>query len=227
MHQPFSFSGKRFRGFTLIELLIVVAIIAILAAIAVPNFIEAQVRAKVSRCKADMRSLTTAIESYAVDHNKYPDVPLSAMIPIRLALSYSRACLELLSTPISYITDAKLDDPFAVSNATVQYFGYANPGATTVMDLGTAFAVTGGSGTADLSPPALNRFAEKRILLQSVGPDELNYGLTSFTMGQGFARAYTYLSTPEQGEGYNFLYDPTNGTVSTGDLVRTGAGPLN
>src|SRR5690349_15764472 len=62
----------RIRAFTLIELLIVVAIIAILAAIAVPNFLEAQTRSKVSRTKADMRSVTTAIESYAVDNNKYP-----------------------------------------------------------------------------------------------------------------------------------------------------------
>ncbi|MEO8376090.1 MAG: prepilin-type N-terminal cleavage/methylation domain-containing protein [Candidatus Sumerlaeota bacterium] len=57
-------------GFTLIELLIVVAIIAILAAIAVPNFLEAQTRAKVSRVKADMRSVATAVESYRVDYNR-------------------------------------------------------------------------------------------------------------------------------------------------------------
>src|SRR6059058_569753 len=60
------------KGFTLIELLIVVAIIAILAAIAVPNFLEAQTRAKVSRVRADARTVATAIESYAVDNNKYP-----------------------------------------------------------------------------------------------------------------------------------------------------------
>jgi prepilin-type N-terminal cleavage/methylation domain-containing protein len=63
---------KKIKGFTLIELLIVVAIIAILAAIAVPNFLEAQVRSKVSRAHSDMRSLATAIESYMVDNNKFP-----------------------------------------------------------------------------------------------------------------------------------------------------------
>ena len=62
---------RRVRGFTLIELLIVVAIIAILALIAVPNFLEAQTRAKVSRVRADMRSLATGQEAYMVDWNSY------------------------------------------------------------------------------------------------------------------------------------------------------------
>ncbi len=95
------------KGFTLIELLIVVAIIAILAAIAVPNFIEAQTRSKVSRSKADMRTLTTAIEAYATEYNSYPpdgsksgDGDCFWYVPNRV------------TTPIAFITSAKLVDPF-------------------------------------------------------------------------------------------------------------------
>lgn len=89
-------------AFTLIELLIVVAIIAILAAIALPNFLEAQTRAKVSRVRNDFRTMALAIEAYAVDHNHYP--PDANRPP-----EYEGLCC--LTSPIPYIS-MDFDDPF-------------------------------------------------------------------------------------------------------------------
>lgn len=59
-------------GFTLIELLIVVAIIGIIAALAIPNLRNAMDRAKQKATMAEMRSIGNALETYAVDHNVYP-----------------------------------------------------------------------------------------------------------------------------------------------------------
>ncbi|MCP4503285.1 MAG: prepilin-type N-terminal cleavage/methylation domain-containing protein [Deltaproteobacteria bacterium] len=62
---------KAVKGFTLIELMIVVAIIGILAAIAIPNFVKFQCRAKQSEAKTNLKALFTANESYRAEHDKY------------------------------------------------------------------------------------------------------------------------------------------------------------
>ena len=70
---------RRQKGFTLIELLIVVAIIGIIAAIAIPNLLNAINRGRQKRTMADMRSIGTALESYSVDFNFYPRVGATNM----------------------------------------------------------------------------------------------------------------------------------------------------
>ena len=62
---------KNAKGFTLIELLIVVAIIGIIAAIAIPNLLNAIQRGKQKRTMGDMRTIATANESYSIDNNQY------------------------------------------------------------------------------------------------------------------------------------------------------------
>ena len=63
---------RKQKGFTLIELLIVVAIIGIIAAIAIPNLLNAINRGRQKRSMADMRAIATALEAYSGDFNFYP-----------------------------------------------------------------------------------------------------------------------------------------------------------
>ena len=62
--------NKRRAGFTLVEIMIVVAIIALLAAIAVPNFLRARKRSQATRILEDLRIIDSAIDQYAIETNK-------------------------------------------------------------------------------------------------------------------------------------------------------------
>ncbi len=90
----FQFFSRRLhgeRGFTLIELLIVVAIIAILAAILIPNFLRARAQSQLSATKGNMKNTATALESYFVDNSTYP-TGLAAMQPNYIRAVPNDAC---------------------------------------------------------------------------------------------------------------------------------------
>ncbi len=197
MQSPF---GKN-SAFTLIELLIVVAIIAILAAIAVPNFLEAQTRSKVSRVAADMRTMMTGIESYAVDHNGYP---LAGVLNANGTIQNPHASPsgppahkflnERLTTPVAYLT-VIFKDPFVDrERAPIPSWRafYARYFYTNLNQFKHVMSPS--------PPPVID--VKKAIygpwILSGAGPDLDRLDLAS-----------------------DLVYDPTNGTISNGDITRS------
>ena len=181
MHSP--------RAFTLIELLIVVAIIAILAAIAVPNFLEAQTRAKVARAKADIKTLVTGIESHRVDERKlinaedYTGRNTTGVVT-------SPSALTKITTPIAYLSSLpplSHFGPWQSPNWQTTWYanGYMYVGGTVM----TAYAA----------------------ILMPLHARKAEYTLVCMGPTQKYSSA--------MGAGYIIPYDPSNGTVSIGDII--------
>ncbi len=203
MHKP-----RQCNAFTLIELLIVVAIIAILAAIAVPNFLEAQVRAKISRAVSDMRALQTSLETYRIDTNDYP-----------------------------YVTNY-YPDPYAVPGSPYQGKANSAGGLTSPIAYIASIPQDAFGGTRDTSDLyrtlcpddyfyATKKYFDSRnfpweVSLSDNGPKHL-YALQSKGPDKAWAR------NPPQGAGtdeldrpYRWQYDATNGTLSSGNIIKSG-----
>lgn len=175
-------------GFTLIELLVVVAIIAILAGIALPNFLEAQTRSKVSRTRADLRTVAAGLEGYHVDHNRYP--------PSTLVPRFAR--LIPLTTPVAYLTSIPTDVFQSIDENAGRWRRNGN-----------------------YAYGAMPIDEESRWALASDGPDrDSDHGNIQFYPGWSLG------IWENPASGYDFTrYDPTNGTISDGDIWRTSDGP--
>ncbi len=192
-------------GFTLIELLIVVAIIAILAAIAVPNFLEAQTRSKASRAWADLRTVATALELYRLDENRYPTMLEAGFSGGVAPLAGSDLkwwyVPNALSTPVAYLTDAALLCPFGGDLPQKDNFPedlwrrYSYENIDDLEQAQDTFPIL----NAKYGPQAeaAQRIGAWRVLC--IGPDN----------------AWNPM----------IQYDPTNGTVSDGNMMRTQRDP--
>lgn len=202
MNPPYQHTKLKPSGFTLIELLIVVAIIAILAAIAVPNFLEAQTRAKVSRAKADMKAMVTATETYRLDYTNYmvSSNPSNIYGPSQwgisneedydLILGYANVhydALFRLTSPVSYMSSLPASGPFGSYSSfdpTKKHKGYWWRGPSVF------------KGIRTVKNAAYDRsWDESAYSFDAAGPSKKLYS-----------------------NGKYLVYDPTNGTMSYGGI---------
>jgi prepilin-type N-terminal cleavage/methylation domain-containing protein len=189
--------GKN-KAFTLIELLIVVAIIGILAAIAVPNFMNAQTRAKVSRVMGDHKAIGSALEMYALDHNIYP-------WPIGNGQGHSNYSVYIeyvheLTTPVAYISQVSYTDIFRPRREETNWY----PDDTVFSYQYVSY--NGSWARLSNVSAAMNDKYYRGYCISSYGPDHGADGVEWFPM------------TGNAGS----IYAPSNGLISDGDICRFG-----
>jgi len=223
------FQNKQ-KAFTLIELLIVVAIIAILAAIAVPNFLEAQVRAKVSRATADLKTVSLGIEMYRVDNNNLPytqDIgPAVWLVPGGRPESNDGHQVGGITSPIAYITSVPVDafeHSFRDTNGDL-IFGkgplyYDRPGFAYIdgvfVQNKPTFVPADAVGTSSLTGDGAD------TLVNDPGLMPTEYAL--YSLGPDLdlvVRDNTGAIVTSSKFNINNRYDSSNGTISVGNVVR-------
>ncbi|MFH1744443.1 MAG: prepilin-type N-terminal cleavage/methylation domain-containing protein [bacterium] len=180
------------KAFTLIELLIVVAIIGILAAIAVPNFQRARLRSMVTRVRADLRNTAEAMEMYFLDNGKY--------IPSLGGASE----LQFLTTPVAYLPSVPID--VFLPNVKAPFMGIysRNPD-----DLFATFDFWSLNGNRSHPQPPFG------FVLSCIGPDRVH-------QHELFLAWEAAKGNPPPEKFNQFLYDMSNGLYSFGSIIRAG-----
>jgi len=189
--------------------MLVIVIIAILSLIAVPNFLEAQVRAKVARVNSDTRAIAAAIHQYQVDNNSLPLDPVEGQVLLAWGEDEKDRAYVAMTTPIAYITKPPVD-PFSYED----YFKCPVYRTTTRI----AALAHGDPGFVGGCPQALaNGYY---WVLRSRGPG----GTKETDFRPRRADAPEVIGAGEKDILHSYVYDPTNGVTSKGWILRTNAG---
>ncbi len=208
--------GSR-KGFTLIEILIVIAIILILIAIALPNFLEAQIRAKVTRVRGEIRTTATALEVYQTDWREYPwaseldSLHFPALPPAEPAELHLGT---VLSSPIAYLSELPNDtfsNLFAEGSDRSRIVPFHYTEAKTNLRLGDPILL------AELTEAIYGSPRSARFVVLSHGPDGDHDEFGEHDHGGGSG-------DPLKPESFPAYYAPTNGTKSSGDIYYFGPG---
>lgn len=107
-------TSRKAKGFTLIELMIVIAIIAILAAILVPNFIRARAQGQATACKSNLKNIGTALEMYSTDSSGRFPTTLVSLTPNYLKSIPSCPSVGTITYTGSGYTSASIPDAYTV-----------------------------------------------------------------------------------------------------------------
>lgn len=191
---------KNYRAFTLIELLVVVAIIGILAAIAVPNMMSAQLKARLAQTYGSMKTIQTAIAAYQVDHG----IP-----PIDRGPDAETGSTYLaLTTPIAYLSSIDVfRDPFKthLEEDTGRYYAYGSRYHVDMLD----------------SPDRARLFQSHNVdyFLFGWGPDRQPNWPWKF-LGDTL-RQLSNPATAGPNQDGGIFYAASNGLLSSGDILST------
>lgn len=189
-------------GFTLIELLVVVAIIGILVAIAVVNYLGARIKANVGRALADMQSLGTAIDAYFVDQEQHPASHFWGT---------SDDALVLITTPIAYIGTLPRD----IFNDT-DYLWYSMTDPPGRMLSGDKILIKGIYVYMSCAPSHYRFFHDYTNFTGRKWPEKYGWQIRSL----GPNSIEDRLRRGASPDDVAIPYDPTNGIRSAGDLAR-------